>query len=959
MKIITTILILLFLSFGLKAQTFINNTTQSDTNAIVTFKGGLNSDLMFQIKRDWVDTSNTFGNKARSYMGSIIRTGNILWVRGSSNGNTTPNIWYQLATGTIPSTFNAIQGYGLLLTGTYPNITFTVDTTSGYLATWALLKKKTDSLGNILVHYTDTASMLSGYARIGSLADSNFWRNVSSNTITTKGAVQNLSLTGSVTAASFSASGTITAQNAVVNNQLNASNISAGTVAGTLQTAAQPLITSLGTLSSLTVNGAVTITVTNSILYSNGTGTLTGVTIGSGLTFTGGSLSNTSPSIGGTVTTVSIVNANGISGTVTNPTTTPAITLTLGNITPTSVLASGAITASYFSGIGTALTGVVKYTDTASMLSNLLRKTDTLTMLSNYPTTAGYGLLKSSKVLSADTTFGYLATNALLKKKIDSLAGVSGTEYWQKSTNTLSPLTSTDVVAVNVSSGLTALGGTSNSGIGVLGTSTSSVGVQGASTTAQGVIASNNSSTTEALRVVNIGSGNIAIFQNNTSTVTAITNLGTITTTGNIQAASITSTGGINGTLTTVSQPNITTVGTLGALTVTNSITATNLYGIFNGTATNVSNPLFVGASLAYASGASYNGSASRTINTIQDIQTTANVQFASLTTANWITSPIFYGTIGTAAQPNITSIGTLTGLTISGNTNSVGQILITKDGEYNRNQAASANASQYNTILNSAGTKRFEQGFLATSSDTYTIRNNTSIGSIIIATNNTNAIVIDQNQNVNVTGIIQAAGLTLSGGLSVAGLLTANGGYSSTINAATTLLPFFIDDGTYGMYLYGQNTLNFNWGHNATSPFEFNYFGYHNLLTQFRDIGFNDGKGNRVFGYVGSTKAITFAGTITAASDIKLSTVGSGIYVKEGTNATMGTGTLVGGTVVISTTKVTANSRIFITDNGGGVVANIGALYISARSAGTSFTVSSSNVLDTSNFSWIIIEPS
>lgn len=91
---------------------------------------------------------------------------------------------------------------------------------------------------------------------------------------------------------------------------------------------------------------------------------------------------------------------------------------------------------------------------------------------------------------------------------------------------------------------------------------------------------------------------------------------------------------------------------------------------------------------------------------------------------------------------------------------------------------------------------------------------------------------------------------------------------------------------------------------------------------------------------------------------DVKLSTAGNGFYVAEGSNATMGTGTLSGGTLVVSTTKVTASSRIFLTDTGGGVLANIGSLYVSARSAGTSFTVSSSNALDTSTFNWIIFEP-
>ena len=97
-------------------------------------------------------------------------------------------------------------------------------------------------------------------------------------------------------------------------------------------------------------------------------------------------------------------------------------------------------------------------------------------------------------------------------------------------------------------------------------------------------------------------------------------------------------------------------------------------------------------------------------------------------------------------------------------------------------------------------------------------------------------------------------------------------------------------------------------------------------------------------------------AKAIIVGTDLKLSVVGGGVYVKEGTNATMGASAMVGGTVVVNTTKVTANSRIFLTSNtAGGTVA---AVYISARTAGTSFTITSTNVLDTSTVAWMIMEP-
>lgn len=100
-------------------------------------------------------------------------------------------------------------------------------------------------------------------------------------------------------------------------------------------------------------------------------------------------------------------------------------------------------------------------------------------------------------------------------------------------------------------------------------------------------------------------------------------------------------------------------------------------------------------------------------------------------------------------------------------------------------------------------------------------------------------------------------------------------------------------------------------------------------------------------------------AGTSLFGGDVKLGTVGNGIYVKEGTNATMGVATLVGGTVTVSTTKVTTSSRIFLSVESLGTVTAPVAVAVTARTGGTSFVITSANVVDTSVVSWVIIEPS
>jgi hypothetical protein len=109
---------------------------------------------------------------------------------------------------------------------------------------------------------------------------------------------------------------------------------------------------------------------------------------------------------------------------------------------------------------------------------------------------------------------------------------------------------------------------------------------------------------------------------------------------------------------------------------------------------------------------------------------------------------------------------------------------------------------------------------------------------------------------------------------------------------------------------------------------------------------------GNVGFGISSPTKTVDITG------DIQLNTAGNGIYIKQGTNATFGLATLVGGTVVINTTKITANSVVVLTGQGGDII-NLGSYSITARTAGTSFTISSSNVLDVNTVGWLIIEPS
>lgn len=94
---------------------------------------------------------------------------------------------------------------------------------------------------------------------------------------------------------------------------------------------------------------------------------------------------------------------------------------------------------------------------------------------------------------------------------------------------------------------------------------------------------------------------------------------------------------------------------------------------------------------------------------------------------------------------------------------------------------------------------------------------------------------------------------------------------------------------------------------------------------------------------------------SVTTAN-FRIGTAGRGLMVAEGSNAKMGASVLVGGTVTVATTAVTASSRILLTSQVDG--GTPGFLRVSARNAGTDFTITSSNGADTSTVAWFIVEP-
>lgn len=102
---------------------------------------------------------------------------------------------------------------------------------------------------------------------------------------------------------------------------------------------------------------------------------------------------------------------------------------------------------------------------------------------------------------------------------------------------------------------------------------------------------------------------------------------------------------------------------------------------------------------------------------------------------------------------------------------------------------------------------------------------------------------------------------------------------------------------------------------------------------------------------------ARTAAGVLSVTTgSFSVTTAGQGLAVKEGSNAKQGTATLTAGSVVVANTSVTATSRILLTSQADG--GTPGFLRVSTRTAGTSFTITSSSGTDTSTVAYQIFEP-
>ena len=163
----------------------------------------------------------------------------------------------------------------------------------------------------------------------------------------------------------------------------------------------------------------------------------------------------------------------------------------------------------------------------------------------------------------------------------------------------------------------------------------------------------------------------------------------------------------------------------------------------------------------------------------------------------------------------------------------------------------------------------------------------------------------------------------------------------------------------------YGDFGINSSgWGSN---PGTFSNASGVYLYAQTGDLSIGTVAAQSVYILTGNTSNTVYSasGVSQQVGYINVHTAGKGLQIMEGSNAKQGVATLASGTVVVSNTSVTANSRIILTNQGVNASTAVGVPIISARTAGTSFTITSltagattTQAGDLSTYAYEIFEP-
>lgn len=606
---------------------------------------------------------------------NLTANGNLL-VQGTANftGNVdisgTINLSGNLSVNNITATntVSATNFTGTLTTNAQPNIT---------------------SVGS-LTNLTVTGNTTSGNF-IGVFANGNSNISIpSSNGIISFGVAGNSNI-AAVTGTGVTVNGNLISSNANLGNTASANYFT-----GTLTTGNQPNITNLGTLNGVNVSGTSNLGNLATANYFNGTlvtaaqpnitslGTLSSLTVSGNIISDNAALGNAAAAnffIGdGTFLSNVVVAAN---SQIVSGTSNVRIYAPDGNVTfSVNSNANVAVITSLAANFN------IDVNSNGNILANNITSNNTIT-----------ANVINSNTVNATSLLG--TVNTASQPNITSLGTLTGLNVL--GTSNLGPASNVVItgglnnyyLTTNGSGGLSWTSGSfsppggSNGDIQI-----NNQGNLGAATGLTWNLTTNTLTATNGIIDANSFLGNYVQGTLTTQAQPNITSVGSLTSlivngnvnSGNIFAGNLVSANYFNGTLLTNAQPNITSLGILTSLDVNNTVTATGFTantGVFTGNGvglTNITGANVTGtvANATYASSTdTANTAATVTTNaqpnitsvgTLTSLIVTGNINSANLAGGNLIQGNYIQGTLTTNAQPNITSVGTLTSLSVTGN---------------------------------------------------------------------------------------------------------------------------------------------------------------------------------------------------------------------------------------------------------------------------------------------------
>ena len=422
--------------------------------------------------------------------------------------------------------------------------------------------------GNVTGNLTGNADTATSSATVTNAAQPN---------ITSLGSLTGLNVVGVTTVGGdIKANGNIVGDNST--NITGIAGVTATTLAGTLQTAAQPNVTSLGTLSSLSVTGDVSIggtltydDVTNIdsvglITARNGINVTGGVLNVVGIsTFAGNAQFNNNVSTGGLLTASNGLSVFGVTTFNTNKVVVGGASTEL--VVNGDVRVTGVLTATSFSGDGSGLTGVtasgsgviIERSGSPVGTAGTINIGDGLSVtnvIGGKVTVTGIGtanIKTDSLVVSGISTLGIISTTDLTTQQLN----VSGVTTFASTVNL------GDGDRINFNDTNTAIYG-DITGLNVESSGTRDIKIQSNASGGTGGDVILKTADAEVLKVVGVTSDLIV--------GSGVSVVGVVTASGFV--------GNLTGTVQTATQPNITSVGTLSSLNVV-GITSASAFANF------------------------------------------------------------------------------------------------------------------------------------------------------------------------------------------------------------------------------------------------------------------------------------------------------------------------------------------------------------------------------------------